>query len=402
VDAYDYCKYLVDTWPDRWTGSPGDRESGDWMEGQLARMGYETRQTRFDCPGWEYEGEELYLEGEPLEAGAQFFSVGCDVTAPLAAVKPDGEGGFEGEARGKIALLKETDTTDVIERNKILLALESAGAVAAIMESEYPDTYSTKMFRTPESKLPAAGVSGKVGQVLFAAVGKEARLVIRTRQTQSSTSNVFGEKGPADGPVFLICAHHEAAPGSPGAYDNAAGIGVVLEMAQRFSNVECGARLRFVGWGGHEFGILGSKWYVENCTDEAGKIKRLLIFDGVGAKESDPRISVRGGEQVIERVRAYAEDRGGVNFRVRTGWGGGDGAYFSEVDVDTIWVSASRWKMGDLYGREGRAGGLAAPFHSPIDDMRWIGREAMAREVQIGMDLMKDWLDEFGLGCEGL
>jgi len=183
MDAYDYCKHIVDTWPNRWTGSPGERESGDWMEQQLARMGYETRQTRIDCPGWEYEGEELYLQGAPLAAGAQFYSAGGDVTGPLVAIKPDGQGGFTGDVEGKIALIKETDTGEVNERNLILKALEVHGALAAVMESEYPDTYSTKMFRTPESKLPAAGVSGEVGQRLFASLGKEARLVIRARQT---------------------------------------------------------------------------------------------------------------------------------------------------------------------------------------------------------------------------
>jgi len=34
--------------------------------------------------------------------------------------------------------------------------------------------------------------------------------------------------------------------------------------------------------------------------------------------------------------------------------------------------------------------------------MRWIGREAMAREVGIGIELVKDWCDELGLACEGL
>ncbi len=390
MDAYDYCKHLVDTWPSRWTGSAGETESGDWMEKQLARMGYETRQTRFDCPGWEYDGEELHLEGKRLEAGAQFYSVGCDVTGRLAPVKPDGEGGFTGEVAGKIALAKETDTTDVIDRNKMLLGFEAAGAVAAIMESEYPDTYSTKMFRTPDSKLPAAGVSGEVGQKLFAAAGKEARLVIRARQTQSTTSNVLGERGPVAGPVFLVCAHHEASPGSPGAYDNAAGIGVVLAMAQRFSEAECGARLRFVGWGGHEFGVLGSKWYVENCRDEAQNVKRLLVFDGVGVEDAEPRITAWGGEQLAGKVQGYVQKQGGMAFRAGTG-GGGDASYFVPIGVEAVWVCAAA-----------PGGGLAAPFHSPIDDMRWIGREALARYVEIGMGLMKEWFVEFGVRCEGL
>jgi hypothetical protein len=33
--------------------------------------------------------------------------------------------------------------------------------------------------------------------------------------------------------------------------------------------------------------------------------------------------------------------------------------------------------------------------------MRWITREAMARDTEIGMDLMKEWMVEFGVRCEG-
>ena len=396
MDAYDYCKYVVETWPNRWTGSPGERKSGDWMEQELAGMGYETRQTRFDCPGWEYEGEELYLEGEPVEAGAQFYSAAGDVTGPLTVVRADGQGGFIGEVEGRIAVIRETDTREVNERNSILKALEAAGALAAVMASEYPDTYSTKMFRTPESKLPAAGVSGHVGARLIASAGKQARLVIRARQTQSTTSNIIGQKGPADGPVFLICAHHEAAPGSPGAYDNAAGIGIVLEMAELFSKVECGARLQFVGWGGHEFGALGSKWYCENCTDEARAVKRLLVFDGVGTGESDPELTVWGGEALQQAARAYAETFDGMRVK-EGGGGGGDATYFVPLGVEAVWVSESRWRLGDLWGREDQSWRAAAPFHSPIEDMRWITRDAMARDVEIGMDLVKQWLAEFGM-----
>ncbi|NLW49830.1 MAG: M28 family peptidase [Candidatus Brocadiaceae bacterium] len=391
MNAYDYCKHIVETWPNRWTGSPGEKASGDWIERQLAHMGYETRQPRFPCPGWEYEGEELYLEGRRLDAGAQFFSVGCDVTGPLAAITPDRKGGFTGEVQGRIAILKETDTGEVDDRNSILMNLQKAGALAAIMESEYPDTYSTKMFRTPESTLPAAGVSGEVGRMLFASLGKEAHLVIRARQTQSTTSNVIGEQGPADGPVFLICAHHEAAPASPGAYDNAAGVGVFLEMAERLADVASGARLRFVAWGGHEFGVFGSKWYVENCPDEAKAVRHLLVFDGVGAKDSDPRIAVNGGERLVTQLRTYAEGRDDLVVREQAG-GGGDGLYFVRAGVETVWVHATKRRPAAPDGQRVVAGGLAAPFHSPIDDMRWITREAMAREVGIGMDIVSEWI----------
>ena len=389
LDAYDYCKYLVETWPDRWTGSVGERESGNWMERELARMGYETRQVRFDCPGWQYDGEEFYLAGRRLQAGAQFYSVGCDVAGPIAVVTPDGQGRFRGEAKGNISLLREAETKDVIDRNKVLGALEAAGAMAAVIVSEYRDTYSTKMFRNPESRLPAVGVSGVVGEELYGSTGKEARLVIRARQTRSSTGNVFGQKGPATGPVVMVCAHHEASPASPGAYDNASGIGVVLEMAERFSKAKVGALLRFAGFGGHEFGAFGSKRYVRDYEDEARRIKRLLVFDAVGVKGMDPSITAWGGKEMVEGVRALAERRPGVRFKAGKGSASGDASSFSPIGTESVWVSASDWSK-------------AAPFHSPLDDMRWIGREALAEDVEIGVALLKEWMREFGVECEGV
>ena len=389
MDAYDYCKTLVEKWPNRWTGSRGEKEAGDWLEQELARLGYATRQHRFDCPGWEYEGEEFYLEGRRLPAGAQFYSAGCDVQGPLAAVQPDGQGGFRGEARGKIALLKETETKNVSERNKILEALEAAGARAAVLVSEYRDTYSTKMFRNAESKLPAAGVSGAVGAQLYAAAGKGVRLVIRARQTRSRTGNVLGEKGPAQGPAFMVCAHHEASPASPGASDNASGIGVVLAMAQAFAKAKVGARLQFAGFGGHEFGALGSKRYVQDYEAEARRIKRLMVFDMVGVKGLALALTAWGGPQLAASVRSFAEKTPGVTADIREGPPETDAKAFGPLGTDAVWVAAANWSK-------------AAPFHSPLDDMRWIGREELARSVEAGVALLKAWLTEFGVQCTGV
>jgi len=70
LDAYDYCRYLAEEIGPRPIGSAGEKRAGDWVEAQLSRMGYETRQLYFDCPSWEYEDEELFVAGEPKLAQA--------------------------------------------------------------------------------------------------------------------------------------------------------------------------------------------------------------------------------------------------------------------------------------------------------------------------------------------
>jgi len=201
-------------------------------------------------------------------------------------------------------LVKETDTTDVSQRNAMLVALEKAGTKGVVMISEYDVTYSMKMIRTPESKLPAMGVSTETGEALLKMVGQEARMVIRAKQTAPGrTSNVFGEKGPKGAMRILVGAHHEGTPGSPSAFDNASGIGIVLEMAKRFATEDVKVRLGFVGWGGHEFGAYGSCMYVKNYPEEAKRVKRLLIFDGMGVKGANPEVVVSGGEALMASVK---------------------------------------------------------------------------------------------------
>ena len=34
--------------------------------------------------------------------------------------------------------------------------------------------------------------------------------------------------------------------------------------------------------------------------------------------------------------------------------------------------------------------------------MRWIGRQELARYVEIGVALVKEWIGEFGVRCEGI
>jgi hypothetical protein len=180
----------------------------------------------------------------------------------------------------------------------------------------------------------------------------------------------------------MVCAHHEASPGAPGAYDNASGIGVVLELAQRFSTAKVGVLLRFAGFGGHEFGTFGSKAYVRDFGDEARRIKRLLMFDSVGVKGTNPSLTAWGGKTMVAGVQAFSAGRPGVRFEVGTGSAPGDAGSFWTIGIESVWVSVPDWSK-------------AAPFHSPLDDMRWIGRETLAEDVEIGAAMLHDWMREF-------
>ena len=63
--------------------------------------------------------------------------------------------------------------------------------------------------------------------------------------------------------VFVVCAHHDAVTGSPGANDNAAAVGILLELLER-APVAPGLRVRLLFTAAEELNCLGARAYVRD------------------------------------------------------------------------------------------------------------------------------------------
>jgi hypothetical protein len=87
-----------------------------------------------------------------------------------------------------------------------------------------------------------------------------------------------------DGPrVLLLIAHHDAVPGSPGANDNAAAVGILLTLLARVTaGPPRNLRLRFLFSAAEELGYLGARAYVRHAglADVAGALSLELC--GIG------------------------------------------------------------------------------------------------------------------------
>ena len=72
----------------------------------------------------------------------------------------------------------------------------------------------------------------------------------------------------------------------PGAYDNASGVAVLLDIAEYYSAYKPKYSLLFIFTSGEEAGLLGSEYYVKNPVFDLKKIKISLNFDIVGSGEN--------------------------------------------------------------------------------------------------------------------
>jgi hypothetical protein len=86
------------------------------------------------------------------------------------------------------------------------------------------------------------------------------------RTVEGAGVNLVGEVG-AGRRVLLLAAHHDAVPGSPGANDNAAAVGILLALWQRLGAAPPGRlRVRFGFFGDEERGMLGSRVYARTAA----------------------------------------------------------------------------------------------------------------------------------------
>ena len=146
----------------------------------------------------------------------------------------------------------------------------------------------------------------------------------------------------------------------------------MLALAEYFAeNPPKSVRLRFMSFGGHEYGGLDmcgftSKYYVKHHPDELQKIKYLLHLDVVGLKKSNPVIEVKGDSNLLdETIKLFALDPR-ITPEEYNGFIGADFGAFIRKGVPCIMLGSSPTEKNKY---------VTVAYHSPLDDMRWIGTD---------------------------
>jgi aminopeptidase YwaD len=99
-----------------------------------------------------------------------------------------------------------------------------------------------------------------------------------------SYKNVVAEKKGKTSPdrVFILGAHYDTVPGSPGADDNASALAVLLEVARSIQASPLGCTVRLIAFSLEEYDYIGSAHYVEELKKGEEKIIGMISLEMVG------------------------------------------------------------------------------------------------------------------------
>lgn len=117
--------------------------------------------------------------------------------------------------------------------------------------------------------------------------------------------NVVGEvPGRVPGEVVVLGAHLDSVAGSPGAFDDGAGVVTTLEVARLIhASGPTRRTLRVIAFTGEEMGMVGSKAYVRRHRAELGSVIAMVQIDGVAQVWTDWMVFGRKDVQAgVERA----------------------------------------------------------------------------------------------------
>ncbi len=159
-----------------------------------------------------------------------------------------------------------------------------------------------------------------------------------------------------------------------GADDNASGVALILEMAQRLQN-EKKFNYLFIGFTGEENGLWGSNYFCKNPTFDLSKVTAMINFDMVG-RLRDQKIAINGTgtspvwPDVIERSNTFDF----VITSEESGIGPSDYTSFYLVDIPAIHFFT----------------GAHEDYHKPSDDVELINAPGM----EVIADMVSKIIDE--------
>ncbi|MBI5289438.1 MAG: M28 family peptidase [Chloroflexi bacterium] len=293
----------VDIGP-RVAGTADEITARDYLKAELESYGYDVTTPEFEFDASLFLPVSVDLNGEEILGVALQGTGTGTVTAPVVVAgigrpedfPPSGTG-------GAIALIERGDLSfGEKARNAV-----AAGAAGVIVYNN--ETGSIVGDLGDRVDIPVAGIRQADGQALVARVTAgpvEATIVINNPQT--TAYNVVAKPRGVSTCTTVTGGHYDSVPTTGAADDNASGTAAVLEtarvaVARKLPGANC-----FVLFGAEEFGLYGSRDFVNDLSDEELNALRAMInLDVVGLPQD---LELIGSEDMVRQAGIVADSLG--------------------------------------------------------------------------------------------
>lgn len=322
-DAADTARERLDalclTHPDRHVGGPGVADANELFAGIARRAGFAVERLPFDCVDWEWRGAHATVADEEFALHVGPYSPPFDGRATLVAV--DSVGALEVlDAPGAVLLLHGELASEQMtpraypfyrmdEHTRVLEALDRARPAAVIAATDRTPMAAAlrpfPLFEDADLGHPSAYTTVEEGMRLLEHAGAPVDLVIDSQQVPAQGEQVVARLAGRSRRRVVVSAHIDSRHGTPGALDNAAGVCVLLALADLLAGTTPRHTVELVPFNGEDnFAAYGEMAYLAAKGDDGlADVALAINLDAVGRSGDGIAISFYG---VDEATRATA------------------------------------------------------------------------------------------------
>ena len=396
--ALEHIEYLSEIIGPRPGGMESEWEGAGYIASVLESYGYEVELQPFPVSD-QYIGTIELTSGEQWQLGAAsrgLITGDGFVSGELIFVHPGTDpGDFPPETAGKIVLMERAPST-TLYRTQVANA-ESAGASAVILYSlvgsrgNYGGAWNPRLSSSSPAGIPVLGSAWIQGMWLLEMLDQgPVFLSVQTKHYADLESvNVIGIK-PAknknpNAPAVLLTGHLDSVVGAPGANDNSSGVALVLELARVYRGYNTDKELRFILFGSEERGLLGSRYYVNQLSEEE-QDQIIAVFNGDMVATSYPVVThlyamtVDGELNLVTEAAEAAGSRLGNSSILPGEFGSSDHVPFHQVGIPAalfIWMRIDSWDPLIYY--------IEKVYHTPQDT---IAENVSLERMQNALDII--------------
>ena len=184
-------------------------------------------------------------------------------------------------------------------------------------------------------------------------------------------------------PLVIVGAHYDAVTAGEGADDNASGVAVMLELAERMAKFKIEYDLVFVAFGAEEAGLRGSRFFVESM--DQSDVDRSIVMINFDSLIVGDLLYIHAGanektwarDEMLRLIRLHKlpiEIQPGLHPDYPAGLtpdGFSDYTAFNQVGIPIVAFESTNWEIGDLDGYE-QTESEGSFWHTPRDTLEVI------------------------------
>jgi aminopeptidase YwaD len=306
--GYEYLRMLCNEIPNRCVGSPGNRQATDYFAEVMTTFGFQTESPQFDCIDWTHGELDLLVAGEPYPAHVSPYTLGCNISAPLAVAAAVAEL-EEMDISNKVLLLHgEIAKEQLMPKNFTFYNPEHHQQVIALLERKNPAAIISATSRDPELaggiypfpliedgdfNIPSIYTTEEIGAQIAQKFGQPVSLNFEAARTPSTGVNVIARMGDDPTQRIVLFAHIDAKINTPGALDNGTGVTMLMLLAELLSDPPRSYTIEIVALNGEDYySAPGEMLYLQENPNQLQDVILGINSDALGYRDGKTAYSL--------------------------------------------------------------------------------------------------------------